>query len=218
MTTFISLPLTQLTPTGDKCFGVSVLLSCTHSLTLYLPLFCKYHCHKKANVLVGWSWGVFNSRLCTRCFIATTFQSQFIRDYKQLAEMRPFSPSSPLLFSSPLFCTCSLKCAHISFTSSSLTSLLVILDHSNLFRLQTFHHRWQRPIHKEELIHCAHSFNTGIFYRWTTFYQRYFCPGSQSDSNTVYTDAGAASLNKKWWKLLFIASGARNQDHLTLEC
>lgn len=98
MTTFISLPLTELTPTSDKCFGVSVPPSCTHSLTLYLLLFCKYHCHKKdKKVLVGWRWRVFNSRLCTRCFIATAAQSQFIRANKQLAEMRPFSPLSPLL-------------------------------------------------------------------------------------------------------------------------
>lgn len=48
--------------------------------------------------------GVFNSRLCIICFIATAFQSQFIRANKQLAEMRPFSPLSPLLlfFSSVL--------------------------------------------------------------------------------------------------------------------
>lgn len=91
--------------------------------------------------------------------------------------MRPFHLYLLFFCSSLLFCTCSLTHAHISFTSSSLTSLLVIPDHSNLFRLQTFHLRWQRPIHKEELIHCVHLFNTSIFHRWTTFYQRYFYPG-----------------------------------------
>lgn len=102
-----------------------------------------------------------------------------------------------LLFFCSLFCTCSLKSADIGFTSSSQSSLPVILDHSNPHRLQTFHHGWQRPINKEEFIHCAHSFNTGIFHMWTTFYRRYFYPSSRRTSNTVYADAGAASLNKR---------------------
>lgn len=90
----------------------------TSILQISLPL-------KGKNVLEGWGWGVFNSRLCTRCFIATTSQSQFIRANKQLAEMRLFSPLSFLLlfFSSVLHlllevCTHQLHLFVAYFTST----------------------------------------------------------------------------------------------------
>lgn len=145
-----------------------------------LALFFKYHCHKKAKIYWCGGGEGYLTQDCTRCFIATASQrrsSELIRNWQRWDLFHLYL----LFFCSSLFCTCSLKFAHIGFTSSSLTSLLVILDHSNLFRLQTFHHKWQRPIHKEELIHCAHLFNIGIFHAWTTFYQRYFYSGSQSE-------------------------------------